>query len=90
MLPLLTVGEYTHVAPDAFVRGTRFACVADECIRRYVSKQVADATPHASLATVLYLTAYSFTPTAGDRPPPADSFFRQLRAVAGHQISRPL
>ena len=63
MPPLLTVGEYTHVAPDAFVRGTRFACVANECIRRYVSKHVADATPHASLTTIRYLTAYSFTPT---------------------------
>ena len=25
-----------HVAPDAFVRGARFARAADECVRRYV------------------------------------------------------
>ena len=39
----MAVGEFTHIAPDAF-RGICFPRM-DGCIRRDVSKQVTDATP---------------------------------------------
>jgi hypothetical protein len=90
MPPLFTVGEYTHVAPDAFVRGTRFSCVADECIRHYGNQQAADATPHASElpSSTSPHTALPLPPETIFDPPIHSS--DNCPTVPGHQISRPL